>query len=226
MAKTERVEIRLDEVLLGRLDEWMAQTGQSSSRSDAVRQLMELGLSTVTGKSIEVSDGEKLNFMLLRDLVKHLKVPTETNVDFIAETLYGGHYWAPTWEMQGLFHNHADRPADVSLVVDVLDTWSFIEECLEKLPPEELETIKSSNYGHLPSFNGFDGNNEADLMSIARFLVEKMGRFSRFKGRSFNSHAPVGERYRRMAMAFQPIRATLGRGKQLSADQIIELIRA
>lgn len=227
MAKTERVEVRLDEALLGRLDEWIEQTGQSSSRSDAMRQLVELGLNTATGKSVQISDGEKLNFMLLRDLVKHLNVPTETNVDFIADTLYGGHYWAPTWEMQGLFHNHADRPEDVSFVVDVLDLWRFIEEGVQQLSTKEIETVKSSNYGYLPSFDGFDGNNESELMSIAQFFVEKMGRFTCFKGRSFNSHTPnSAETYRRMLQAFQPIRKTLGFGKPLSAGQIIALLSA
>lgn len=107
-------------------------------------------------------------------------------------TIYGGHYWAPAWEMNGLFHNHADRPADVSLVVDVLDMWDFIEGRAEKLSPEEAEKLKAANHGFLPKFVGFDGNNEATLMSI-----------SRFKGRDFNSHAPTAARYRRMAEAFQ-----------------------
>jgi hypothetical protein len=49
-----------------------------------------------------------------------------------------------------------------------------------------------------PKFFGFDGNNEGEYMSIASFLVEKLRRFESFKGRSFNSHVPVVERYRRM----------------------------
>lgn len=223
MVRTERLELRLDDDLSRRVDEWMESTGQASSRSDAVRQLVDLGLNTATGKSIHLTDGDKLNFMLLRDIAKHLKVGTETNLDFMAETIYGGHYWAPTWEMQGLFHNHADRPADVSLVVNVLDAWTFIEERLEKLSPEDLEKVKAANHGYLPQFAGFDGNNESGLMSIAMFFVETMGRFSRFKGRDFNSHAPTAGRYRRMADAFEPIRKTLGFGHGLSADQIIEL---
>lgn len=226
MGRTERLELRLDEDLLQRIDEWAERTGQASSRSDAVRQLVDLGLNTVTGKSINLTAGDKLNFMLLRDLVKHLKVPTETNVDFVADAIYGGHYWAPTWDMQGLFHNYADRPADVALVVDVLDTWDFIEARLEKLSAEELEKVKTANYGYLPQFAGFDGNNEGELMGIARFLVEKMSRFSRFKGRDFNSHSPTAARYRRMAAAFAPIRASLGMGRTLSVEQIIEVLNA
>ena len=62
--------------------------------------------------------------------------------------------------------------------------------------------------------------------SIARFLVEKMNRFSRFKGRDFNSHSPSAVRQRRMVAAFEPIRATLDLGRQLSASQIIEILEA
>jgi uncharacterized protein len=130
----------------------------------------------------------------LADIAKHLKAKTETDLDFMSEAIHGGHHWAPVWEMNGLFHQHVDRPADVSLVVDVLDAWSFIEEHLEKATPEELEKVKAANHGYAPQFHGFDGNGEAELVNIARIIVEKMDRFSRFKGRDFNSRAPAAAR--------------------------------
>lgn len=226
MVKADRLELRLDEDLIERIDIWMGESGRASSRSDAVRQLVDIGLGTATGKSIHLTDGDKLNFMMLRDIMKHLKINgAETDVDFIAETIFGGHYWAPTWEMQGLFHRHTDRPADVTLVVDTLDMWNFIEGCIEKLSPQETERLKAANHGNLPKFAGFDGNNENSLMSIARFIVEKMDRFSRFKERDFNSHTPTAAGYRRMTKAFEPIRATLGFGRELSVDQIVELLK-
>lgn len=227
MGKTERLELRLDDELIDRIDAWINETGQASSRSDAVRQLVDIGLGNVTGQSIHLTDGDKLNFMMLKDIVKHLKIKDgDTNVDFVSETIYGGHYWAPTWEMQGLFHKHTDRPADVTLVVDTLDMWDFIESCIEELTPEETERLKAANRGYLPSFAGFDGNNETSLMGIARFMVEKMNRFSRFKKHSFNSHTPTAARYRRMTEAFEPMRVSLGFGRNLDVGQIIELLKA
>ena len=225
MGRSERLELRLDEELLTKIDEWMKDNGRADSRSDAIRQLIDIGLGTMAGKSVHFTDGDKLNFMVLRDIAKALKVKGETDLDFIAESIYGGHYWAPTWEMQGLFHKHADRPADLSLVLDTLDMWDFIEGCIEKLKPSELERLKAANHGYVPTFRGFDGNNETSLLSIARFLVEKMDRFSRFKGRDFNSHAPTAGRYRRMAAAFEPIRANLGFGRTMSVDDILELLK-
>ncbi len=69
------MELRLDDELLQRIDDWMEQTGRASSRSDALRQLVDIGLSAMTGKAVHLSAGDKLNFMLLRDIAKHLKVP-------------------------------------------------------------------------------------------------------------------------------------------------------
>ena len=225
MAKAERFELRLDEELVERIDTWMNDTGRASSRSDAVRQLVDIGLGTVTGRSLRLTDGDKLNFMMLRDIAKHLKIEDMgTDVDFLSETIYGGHYWAPIWEMQGLFHKHVDRPEDVTLVVDTLDMWDFIEGSIEKLRPEEIERLKAANHGYLPKFSGFDGNNESTLMSIARFMVEKMGRFSRFAGRDLNSHSPGAARYRRMTERFEPMRINLGFGRSLDVNQITELL--
>lgn len=225
MVKAERIELRFDEEVVERIDEWMSETGKATSRSDAIRQLVELGLDNVTGKSIQLTDGDKLNFMMLRDIVKHLKIKdAETDAEFIADSIFGGHYWAPIWEMQGLFHRHADRPADVNFVVDTLDMWNFIESRIEKLTQEEAERLKAANHDYLPMFVGFDGNNETSLLSIARFMVQKMDRFSRFKKRDFNSHAPTSTRYKRMTAKFEQMRASLGFGRDLTVDQIIELL--
>jgi uncharacterized protein YfbU (UPF0304 family) len=165
--------------------------------------------------------------IMMRDLYKHLKVTRgEIDPDFVAEVIWGGHYWAPLWEMQGLFHDHADKRRDVRFVVDVLDMWSFMEEAFEKLPKQEKERIakECAPFGKQVQFPGFDGNDEASLMGIAHFLTEHMNRFTRFKGRGFNAHMPTIATYRRMLGAFEPIRKTLI-GHGLSADQIITLLK-
>ena len=70
-------------------------------------------------------------------------------------------------------------------------------------------------------FSGFDGNYESEYMGIARFLVEKMGRFESFNGRSFNSHIPMVGRYSAMTTAFEPMRTRLsGRGLAIGEDVV------
>lgn len=222
----KKIEIHLDKNFIGRIDTWMEKTGRARSLPDAVLQLVDIGLGKITGENVQLSDGDKLNFMILRDIVKHFKIRNaETKVDLVADAIYGGHYWAPIWEMRYLFHNHADCSEEVSLVVDTLDMWSFIEVGIDKLSPQEREEIKEANHGYLPQFEGFDSHDEGSLMSITRFLVENMGRFSHFKKRDFDSHAPNAARYRRMATAFKPIRATLDFNRNLKVEQIIELLK-
>ena len=225
MGKNERVEIRLDSELLDKVELWANEQQDPPSRSEALRQLIERGLSVAAGQATHFTPGDKLNFMLLRDLAKHLKVNTEINLDFMAEVFYGGHYWAPTWEMQGLFHRHADHPRTVEFVVDVLDMWSFLEEGFEKLAPSERNLVQEKNFGTRVEFPGFDGNHESEHRNIARFLIDRMSRFERFKGRDLNSHSASVEGYRNMLAVFEPMRAQL-RGVPLGAEQIMKILAA
>ena len=60
--KSERLEIRLETSTLTRLDQWAAQQPDRPTRSDAVRRLIESGL------GVQISDGDRLIVMMLRDL--------------------------------------------------------------------------------------------------------------------------------------------------------------
>ena len=229
MAKTERIELRLDSKLVERIDNWANETGKASSRSDAIRQLLDIGLGIVTGKSIHLTDGDKLNFMMLREIIKHLEIKSpEIDVDLIAKSILGGHYWAPAWKASSLFDKDTDKPEDVSLVVDTLYMWELIEKRIKELTPKEQEQLKAANYGTLPKFDGFDGNHESKLMGIAQFLLYDMGRFSYFKDekRDVNSHLQNAEYYRRMTEVFKTILPTLAHGGTLSVEQIVEILNA
>ena len=220
--KTERFELRFEPSMLERIDHWVSRQPDRPTRSDAVRRLVERGLET------KIDDGDRLVIMMLRDIQKALKVKSpEIDPDFVADVIWGGHYWALDWQYGGLFHSHVDSREVVRDVVDVLDMWSFLEEGYEALTAPEKARVKkeAEPFGEHVKFTGFDGNNETERMSIARFLVEKMGRFTRFEGRDMNSHHPSTEVYRRMFMVFEPIRKTLI-GRNLSADEMISILKA
>lgn len=227
--KSERFELRLDEAQLARIDEWaQEQSDDGLSRAAAIRELIDIGLSAGSKGSVRFSDGEKVLMLMMRDVFKSLKIKDpDSDPDFLAEVIYGGHYWAPKWDMQGAFHDHVDNPRDVSHVVDVLDMWSFIEEAYEKFSAEQKAAVAEQvgPLGKHVEFTGFDGNNESSQMGIARFLVNKMDRFTRFKGRDLNSHHPTFNRYSRMVALFEPMRAALI-GHGLSAQQIVTLLKA
>lgn len=223
---SERFEMRLGEDILARVDSWRSAQYDVPSRAEAMRRLVELGLMRAASDTVKFSDGEKLLTMMMRDVYKHFKIQGEIDSEFVSDVIHGGHYWAPKWDMSGLYHDYEDSPADVSFVGDVLDMWSFIEEAYEKLSVEDKEYIKKEvgPLGEHVQFIGFDGNNETSNMGIARFLIEKMNRFTRFKGRGLNSHSPTKGRYKQMLVEFLPMRAGLvGRG--LSANQIVQIMK-
>lgn len=228
---TERFEMRIDSELLARLDNWRGEEEDTPSRAEAIRRLIESGLAHDNkGKPVYLSDGEKLITTMLADVIKGLNIKTDTNIDLVQNVIYGGHYWALGWEMPGLFHDHIDKRSRVSFVVDVLDMWDFLEEAFEKLSDDDKARLaeKADPFGKHVRFPGFDGNNEIEYMSIARFLINDLSRFSRFQDRKhdLNSHHSTLETYGKMYRAFEPIRKTLIHGKAMSVEQLAEVLNA
>ena len=76
---SERFEMRLDRETLERIDAWRANEVDLPSRAEAVRRLVTAGL----GSQLSISGGEKLIIWLLNDLLKHMHVETNLEMDFI-----------------------------------------------------------------------------------------------------------------------------------------------
>lgn len=227
-AKTERFEMRLDQEILDRVDQWRSQQADLPSRAEAMRRLIEGGLQPAGENDVpRFGDGEKLIIAMLADISRNLKIKDGIDAGLVADVLYGGHSWALKWEMPGLFHGHEDSRHAVRDTTNILDMWFFIESAYAKLTKKEKDRIKAEAepFGTHVVFPGFDGNYETEHLGIARFLIEKMDRFSIFKGRDLNSHAPLIGAYLRMYAVFDPIRVTLV-GRELSADEIIKLLKA
>ena len=103
--------------------------------------------------------------------------------------------------------------------------WSFIEYAYAKLSEQERQqlALAAKPFGENPRFNGFDGNNESEHMSVAMFLVNQLDRFQEFKGRSFNCHHPSLDAHRRMLAVFEPLRTSLA-DSSLSVDQLARIL--
>lgn len=228
--KNERFEMRVDEAILARVDQWRSHQSGVPSRAEAMRRLVELGLENSrtdsTQESIRLSDGEKLMLIMLGELSGHLKVESDTS-NFVNEMIYGGHYWAAPWALPGIFHGHEDRPEHLHIVLDILEMWDHMERAYERLSTKEKEyvTDHAAPIGNRLEFPGFDGNHESKYLHIASFLVNKMERFTRFAGRDLNAHMPTIDSHQRMLDVFASMRPTLIRG-DLSAAQLVTLLRA
>lgn len=228
MAQNERFEMRLDQATLEALDNWRAGQEVPLTRAESVRRLIEGGIAKPNGRELHFSDGERLMILMLCDLYKQLKVSGDFKAELIEDAVLGGDLWALEWELPGVFHGHQTDPRDVSPVVDILFMWEVLEGSYAKLTKKDKDRIKAADvpFGSHVSFIGFDGNNESTQFGITLFLVEKMNRFSRFKGRELNSHIPELDTYLYMNEKFQTSRDKWSAGKDLDADAIIEILKA
>jgi uncharacterized protein len=230
-ALTERFEMRLGQSVLDEVDSWRARQGDLPSRSEAVRRLVEQGLAADAPRDkrrdIKLGDGEKLILMMLCELFGKLKINGDLDPAFIEEVIIGGHFWALDWKYTGIFHGHEDSTDKLRETVDVLDMWSFLEYGYEKLSKKDKDRVakEAEPFGKDVKLHGFDGNNESEYMGIARFMIEQLDRFSKFKGRDLNAHMPTLEAHRRMLAVFQPLRNKMA-GRDLNADEIIETLKA
>lgn len=224
--KTERFEMRLDPSLVEKIDSWRSKQRHEPSRSEAVRSLVEIGLSG-TDAAIRPDGYQRLIMWMLAEVLKgQPNADAKRTAELVQDAIYGGHFWALEWEMPGSVHSDIDNKEDVSFVVDVLDMWDFIEISYSKLSDSDKDRIEveAGPTARNPQFTGFDGNQETSLMGIAKFLINKMNRFTDFSDRSLNSHIPKTARYKKMLAAFEPMRAN-SHGANLSADQLISLLK-
>lgn len=230
-ALNERFEMRLDQDTLSAMDAWRSRQPDLPGRSEAARRLIGAGLAaSVPGGArppLTLTQVETLQTHLLCQILKAVQPKAQEDVNFVQEALYSGNPWAIRWEKPGLVDNETVDPATVDVVVDTLQMWDLIEAAYAKLgSADRARVVKEAEpFGNNPVFGGYDGNNEVEHLGVARFMVEVMGRFERFKGRGFNSHCPTVETYQRMLAVFRPLLRTL-RGGSLSADQLIAVLRA
>ena len=224
--KTERFEMRLDDVLLERIDTWRRKQDDLPSRAEAVRRLTEVGLATLGDKSLVLNNSDKLIVALLCEMHNKMKINQELDPGFIQSAIYGGHFWSLQWKYGGLLNSHYDNERTLDEVVDILDMWSFLESAYAGLSKKDKDYVQqNAESGKDVRFEGFDGNNENKHLTIAHFLIEEMGRFSDFKDRGdLNSHYPIIEVYRRMLNVFIPVRKTLV-GRNLNAKEIVEILK-
>lgn len=83
------------------------------------------------------------------------------------------------------------------LVMKILDLYRAIEKTKRESNNQELEEHRNS------FFKGFDGNNESEYLSFARFIIQKQNRFREQeeyfdRNDNMNSHVPMIPTYARM----------------------------
>ncbi len=179
---------------------------------------------------MQLSSSEKLILIMLSEIYQKLDIDPNQGIDpeFVQEAIYTNNTWGLNWKYQGIFDGSADStPPEVNEVVDYLDMWTFVESAIGELTADQLLRLeeKTGLKSDAIKFNGFDGNNESRYFGIANFLIQKLDRFTNFKDRYLNSHMQVIGGYRRMHLAFEPMRRMLV-GQSLSLEQLVEILNS
>lgn len=174
---------------------------------------------------MELTNGEKLIVLMLSEIYDKLKVDGEMDPEFLRAAIFDDALWSISWKYPGIPFKHEETPAVVKEVIDILDLWDLIEMSYERLSSEDQSKLaeKIPSYMAPPKFRGFDGNNESHHLSTAYFVINRLDRFVRFKGRDLNSHITVLARYRNMLAKF----ADLPRNETdylLSMNSLAELL--
>lgn len=194
----ERFEMRMEESMLQQVDEWRAKATGVPNRAEAVRRLVELGL--IREQSFRPA--ESLLVTMMAQVCTALRLKS-MNYGLIADALLDGQLWALDILVPGL-SDPAASSSDHVFVSSVMQMWWDVENRIDRLNKQDRAALakKEPVFGAKPLFRGFDGNNETNYFGIAKFLVDKLGRFKEFAGRDLNSHAPMAETYRRMKRVY------------------------
>ncbi|TIO04074.1 MAG: hypothetical protein E5X88_33390 [Mesorhizobium sp.] len=226
--KTERFEMRLDPRTVELIDDWADEHPEVASRAEAMRQLVEAGLAADASRGrLNPSRSEKLIIWLLTELLKQQEdYEDQETVKLIQDAIYGGHFWALEWTLTGLFDPQNDKPHEVDFVARTMTMWRQIERAAAKWSDKDRDRVEAETgeWNRDPKFDGFDGNEEGTYFSIARFLVQNMGRFEEFKNRSLNSHSNRVADYRAMLAVYDRIEWTLTRDG-LTLGEVIKILK-
>ncbi len=172
---------------------------------------------------MKLTNEHKLIVAMLANLAKPSD-ERDLDFDFIDKVVTDGHEWAIEWKYPGLFGASSDASAEVNFVAEVLNMWEHIEESYAKLDRADRGKVDASGYPEGPRFIGFDGNNEGYLMGVVSTLINTLGAFPAFAGRSrLNSHSPRKEYYERMLSVFRA-EVSQNHSAQLNAEQLIRVL--
>lgn len=156
---------------------------------------------------MKLSNGERLITLMLCELYDKLDVAGEVDPDFLRTAIYTKNEWSLAWKYPGIPFESGEEPPELREVLDILEMWSFIETSYAGLNENDKISLlaKTHPFTTAPKFPGFDGNNEAEYISISSILIDQLDRFQDFSGRDLNAHMPTLDLHRRMLEKFREV---------------------
>jgi len=223
--KSERIELRLDEGFLSRIDDWRNSQTIQVSRSEAIRLLADAGLQTKDTTRVKFSNGEKFITALLAEWIQSHYQDQKHSQNPIISSVVNGNYWALEEKFKGIFDHTYCEPEVAFEAKQLLKMCKIIETNISNLREEECNSLKYKFLnGSEYVFVGFSLQQEEMYKNAVQQILLTSYEFEDFKRRSLN-HSPSGrlETYRRMQRALNALRDNLSFSTNLSFSDL-ELI--
>ncbi|MCE2577572.1 YfbU family protein [Komagataeibacter sp. FNDCR1] len=223
--KSERIELRLDEGFLSRIDDWRNSQTTQISRSEAIRVLADAGLQAKDTTRVKFSNGEKFIAAMLAEWIQNQNRDRQWSPNPIVSSLVNGNYWALEEKFKGIFENTYCEPEVAFEAKQILRMCKAIEKNIRNLREEEQNLLKYRFLnGREYVFVGFALHQEENYKNAVQQILLSSSEFDAFNKRSLND-SPSGrlEIYRRMQRALNAMRDDFSSSTYLSfAD--LELI--
>ena len=179
-------------------------------------------------QEIKMTEAERLLTFLLTEIAKspNRRELSDDDLDLISKAVREGHTWSLRGKFSGVFGASSANARKVEQVARNFAMFSFIERAVANFTPAEQKQFEAKVESHDsdPRYRGYDGNNEEEY-GIAYFMVEDLGHFAEFKGRSHNSHSGVAATYAKMEQAFRPMLSGL-HNRNLTPDEVALIVNA
>lgn len=168
---------------------------------------------------------EKINALMLCDIIKHLKVKTTINPEIVEHAITSGNLWILDAEY-ALFGQNEPSKDVRGFVVKVLNMYRGLSLAYKNLSADERTALQNkvsfrthNNYIQIP---GFDGNNEYEYFSVVE-AYHSFDRFTEQQSPIEDTHSQTINAYQNMTEAYESL-DPWSRSNKLTFDEIYEVL--
>jgi uncharacterized protein len=147
--------------------------------------------------------------------------------NLVLASIFNDKTWGLKWQYSSLFHSKEENPPVVNETCDILDMYRLLASSFDKLSASEKKRVQNESkpFDDYVKFHGFDFNND-DHAGVLSFLVENLKKYDELGGVALNSHSIATlPKYRKMLEVYKPMTNPYPHGG-LTADQIIQILKA
>ncbi|KNA30101.1 hypothetical protein ACO03_03055 [Pantoea ananatis] len=168
---------------------------------------------------------EKINALMLCDIIKHLKVNTTINPEIVEYAINSGNLWVLDAEYS-LFGQHEPSRDVRVFVAKVLNMYRGLSLAYRNLSNDERTALQNkvsfkthNNYIQIP---GFDGNNEYEYFSVVE-AYHYLNRYPEQQAPIEDTHYPTINSYQKMSEAYESL-DPWSRSNKLTFDETYEVL--